>query len=69
MSYAAGLNDDLEDSLLNSDENEEDNELSSILEKIFAEASIPIELQKILNEDKQLLDLLDKYTKRLQIKK
>ncbi len=37
MSYAAGLDDDLEDSLLDSDNVEEDAELSSILEKIFVD--------------------------------
>ena len=60
MSYAAGLNDDLEDSLLNSDENEEDNELSSILEKIFADddnkevnpPEIGEEAQTIVQEEK-----------------
>lgn len=39
------------------------------LEKAFAEVPIPMELQRVLNEDKQLLDLLDKYIKKLQVKK
>lgn len=39
------------------------------LEQAFAEVPIPVELQRILNEDKQLLDLLDKYIKKLQVRK
>lgn len=39
------------------------------LEKTFTEVPVPMELQRVLNEDKQLLDLLDKYIKKLQVKK
>ena len=40
-----------------------------LLEQAFTEVPIPVELQRVLNEDKQLLDLLDKYIKKLQVRK
>lgn len=40
-----------------------------LMENAFKGIVIPAELQNKLNEDKELLDLLDKYIKKLQVKK
>ncbi len=68
MSYATGFNDDLEDSLLNSEDNEEDAEFSSILEKIFAEGDAlkseetvrENEQDAAQNEEHQVAEVIDK---------